>query len=109
MIPGVDYASITMGDLLDAAAAAHPDNDAVVMIDRPVRISYRQLKETCDLVAKGLIKLGVRKGDHVSIWATNVPEFIVLQFAIPKAAAVWVTVNIGSLKHEVEYVLRQSD
>ena len=109
MIPGVDYANITMGDLLDAAAGAYPDNDAVVMIDRPVRMSYRELKEQCDLLAKGLIRLGVQKGDHVSIWATNVPEFIVCQLGIPKAAAVWVTINIRALKHEVEYLLRQSD
>ena len=109
MLQRLNYANITMGDLLDAAAADHPDNDAVVMIDRPCRMSYRQLKETADLVAKGLIKLGVQKGDHVSIWATNVPEYVILQFAIPKTGAVWVTINIRSLKHEVEYLLKQSD
>jgi fatty-acyl-CoA synthase len=56
-----------------------------------------------------LIKLGVQKGEHISIWATNVPEYVILQFAIPKAGGVWVTVNIRSLKHEVEYLLKQSD
>jgi fatty-acyl-CoA synthase len=48
----VDYSKITMGDLLDAVAATYPDNDALVMIDRPCHMSYRELKETCDLVAK---------------------------------------------------------
>ena len=105
----IDYANITMGDLLDAVAAAYLEQDAVVMTDRPCRMSYRELKETTDLVAKGLIKLGVQPGDHVAIWATNVPEFVVLQFAIPKLAAVWVTINIRSLAHDVEYLLRQSD
>jgi fatty-acyl-CoA synthase len=109
MLDRIDYANTTMGDLLDAAATAYPDHDAVVMVDRPYRLSYAELKHTADLLAKGLIRLGVQPGDHVSIWATNVPEYVVLQFAIPKAAAVWVTINIRSLAHEVEYLLEQSD
>lgn len=69
----VDSAATTIGDLLDHAASAFPDRDAVVVIDRPCRMTYVQLKAEADAVAKGLIGLGLQPGDHVAIWATNLP------------------------------------
>jgi fatty-acyl-CoA synthase len=106
---GIDYATISMGELLNRIAARFPDNEAVVMIDRPVRLRYRELRETAANVAKALIRLGVQPGDKVAIWATNVPEYIILQFGIPMAGAVWVTINIRALRDEVQYLLERSD
>jgi fatty-acyl-CoA synthase len=60
-------------------------------------------------VAKGLLKLGVKKGDHVSIWAYNVPEWVILQFATAKIGAVLVTINTSYKSAELEYILNQSD
>ena len=62
-----------------------------------------------DRVARGLLRLGIGKGDHVAIWATNVPEWVVLQFATAKIGAVLVTVNTNYKSAELEYVLQQSD
>lgn len=99
----------TVGGLLDHTAALYPDNDALIYVDRNIRYTYRQFNEVCRRVAKGLIRLGVKKGDHVSIWAYNVPEWVVLQFATAKIGAVLVTVNTNYKSAELEYILNQSD
>jgi len=98
-----------MGQLLEDIARRYPDNDALVYPDRDLRYSYREFDAVCDRVAKGLLAMGVRKGDHVAIWATNVPEWVVLQFASAKIGAILVTVNTNYKAVELEYVLKQSD
>ncbi len=60
-------------------------------------------------MAKGLLKLGIRKGDNISIWAYNVPEWVILQFASAKIGAILVTVNTSYKSVELEYILDQSD
>lgn len=72
---------MTLGDLLDKVAEVYPDNDCVVCNDKPFRKTYKEFKEECDTTAKGLMALGVEKGSHVAIWATNYPECAVLMFA----------------------------
>ena len=52
---------------------------------------------------------GVGRGDRVAVWATNVPEWIVLQFALAKIGAILVTVNTALRAHEIDYLLRQSE
>jgi fatty-acyl-CoA synthase len=99
----------TMGGLLDHIAATYPGNDALVYPERGLRYSYRQFNEVCRQVAKGLLKLGIRKGDNVAIWAYNVPEWVILQFATAKIGAVLVTVNTAYKSAELEYILNQSD
>lgn len=100
---------ITIGDLLDKMAADYPDRDAVLYTDRPFRKTWSEFRDLCNLVARGLMALGVRKGDHVSIWATNYPEWLLAQFSTAKIGAVLVTVNTNYKIFEAEYLLRQSD
>ena len=99
----------TMGALLEDTARRFPDNDALVYPDRGLRLSYREFDALCDRVAKGLMAIGVKKGEHLAIWATNVPEWVVLQFATAKIGAVLVTINTSYKSAELEYVLNQSD
>lgn len=100
---------ITLGKLLDLQAEKYPNQDAVVYYHEKVRWSYSEFRDYVDKVARGLIKMGVRKGDHVAIWATNVPQWILTQFATAKIGAVLVTVNTNYKAFELEYLLRQSD
>ena len=100
---------MTLGDLLDKVATVYPDNDCVVCNDKPFRKTYKEFKEECDIVARGLMALGVEKGSHVAIWATNYPEWIVLMYATAKIGATLVTVNTNYKIFEAEYLLRQSD
>ncbi|MGB9803484.1 AMP-binding protein, partial [Desulfofundulus sp.] len=100
---------ITVGDLLDRAAALYPDNEALVYADRDLRYTYRQFQEVCNRAARGLMALGIKRGEHIAVWATNIPEWVVLQFASAKIGAVLVTVNTNYKVRELEYLLRQSD
>ncbi|MBO7659626.1 MAG: AMP-binding protein [Clostridia bacterium] len=100
---------MTLGDLLDRTAEVFPDTDAVFYNDRPFAKTYAEFRDTCNEVARGLLAIGVKKGGHVAIWATNYPEWIVLMFATAKIGATLVTVNTNYKIYEAEYLLRQSD
>ncbi|MGZ4030601.1 MAG: AMP-binding protein, partial [Tumebacillaceae bacterium] len=99
----------TVGNLLDDITAQYADKEALVYHDRGLRYTYREFNETCKQAAKGLMKLGIERGEHVAIWATNYPEWVVSQFATGKMGAVLVTVNTNYRTSELEYLLRQSD
>lgn len=99
----------TMGELLESVAREYPDQDALVYPDRQLRLSWKDLNRETDLVACGLLRMGLQKGDHVAIWASNVPEWVILQFATAKIGAVLVTINTSYQASELEYILRQSD
>ncbi|MCD6526076.1 MAG: AMP-binding protein [Desulfuromonas sp.] len=99
----------TVGGILEEMARRFSENDALVYPDRNLRYSYQQFDALCDRVAKGLLAMGVKKGDNLAVWATNVPEWVVLQFATAKIGAVLVTVNTSYKSTELDYVLKQSD
>ncbi|XJZ28919.1 AMP-binding protein [Bacillota bacterium Lsc_1132] len=101
--------SITIGKLLEQVANERPANEAVVYPDRNLRYTYKQFDEECRKAAKGLMKLGIKKDEHLAIWATNRPEWVVTQFATGKMGAVLVTVNTNYQAAELEYLLIQSD
>jgi fatty-acyl-CoA synthase len=98
-----------MGRLLDRISERFPDHDALVYPERGLRYTYREFNEVCRQVAKGLLRMGIKKGDNVSIWAYNVPEWVILQFATAKIGAVLVTVNTSYKSAELDYILDQSD
>ena len=100
---------ITMGDLLDRQAERFGGRDALVHVDWDVRYTWGQFRDECDRVARGLMALGIGKGDHVAIWSTNYPEWVIAQFATARIGAVLVTVNPAYRTHELEFLLRQSD
>jgi fatty-acyl-CoA synthase len=99
----------TVGALLDHIAAKYPTRDALIYPERGLRYTWSQFNERCRLVAKGLLAIGIRKGDNVAIWAYNVPEWVTLQFATAKIGAILVTVNTSYKSAELEYILGQSD
>ena len=101
--------SITIGDLLDKMADDYPNQDAVLYTDRPFRKTYSEFRDLCNTVAKGFLAMGIKKGDHVAIWATNYPEWLLTMFATAKIGAVMVTVNTNYKIFELEYLLKQSD
>ncbi len=104
-----NFLNITIGDWLARVANMYPDNDAVINVARGVRLNYRELDNKAREVAKALLKMGVKKGDHVAIWATNYPEWLYLLFGSAKIGAILVTVNTNYKIFELEYLLRQSD
>ncbi|MGE4297161.1 MAG: AMP-binding protein [Desulfovibrionaceae bacterium] len=101
--------NITLGQLLRETAQKYPDNDAVVYVDRNFRLTYRQFDDMVDRMAKGLMAMGIKKGDKVAVWATNVPYWVVMQFATARIGAVLLTVNTNYKIAELEYLLKQSE
>lgn len=101
--------SKTIGDLFDETAAKYPDNDALVYVDRGFRLTYKGFQKKVNKLAKALMALDIKRGDHIAVWAYNVPEWVLLQFASAKIGAILVTVNTYYKSHELEYLLKQSD
>lgn len=99
----------TLGGVLDDLSKHNPNGWAVRYTDRNYFRTWKELNDEADLIARGMMSLGVKKGDHVAIWATNTPEWILTLFAAAKIGAVLVTVNTNFKIFELEYLLRQSD
>jgi fatty-acyl-CoA synthase len=99
----------TLPGLLRRNALEIPGNDCIVAPEYNVRWSWREFDRLTNLVARGLLAMGIKKGDHVAIWATNLPEWMLTMFATSKIGAILVTVNTNYKQFEVEYLLRQSD
>ena len=110
---GTELLDLTIGDLLDRQAESHADREALIYrypeIGTELRLTYRQYRDEANRLAKGLLALGIAQGEHLAIWATNVPEWALLQMAAAKVGAVLVTVNTNYRASELEYVLRQGD
>jgi fatty-acyl-CoA synthase len=101
------WKSTTLGEMIDRIAGEYPDKEAIVSEDR--RMTYRELKAAVEEVARAFIALGLRKGDKVSIWMYNCPEWITIQLALGKIGAILVPVNTRFKSKEIEYSLWQSD
>jgi fatty-acyl-CoA synthase len=108
-LPEFEVGKITIGDLVDLVATQMPDQMAVEYLEPRISHTYKEFNEICKDVAKGLMAMGVKKGEHIAIWANNVPEWLYLQFGSPKMGAVLVTVNTNYRAFELEYLLKQSD
>jgi len=99
----------TIGAMLERQVHQFGSKEAVVYAKENVRYTFSEFNREVNSVAKSLLDLGVVKGEHIAVWATNVPEWLLLQFATAKIGAVLVTVNTNYQSTELEYVLKQSD
>jgi fatty-acyl-CoA synthase len=102
------YRDVTVGDLLTRLARALPSSDALVYEHAP-RYTFDALEREVRTIARGLIAAGVEHGERVVLWATNVPEWVVLQFALAKIGAILVTANTSLRARDMEYLLRQCE
>ncbi len=99
----------TIGQWLEKWATETPDKEAIVYSDRNLRFTYAQYNDRVNKLAKGLIEIGVGRGTHVGIWATNVPDWLTIMYACSKIGAVCVTVNTNYQQSELEYLCKDSD
>ncbi|HET7741096.1 MAG TPA: AMP-binding protein, partial [Mycobacterium sp.] len=89
-------------------AATYPDVEALVDVAQGLRYTYAELDAEIDIVARGLMGLGVEKGDRVGMWAPNCAEWVIVQYATAKIGAILVNINPAYRTHELAYVLNQS-
>lgn len=104
----------TIGRLLEDNASAWPDCEALVYPvlgeeGREVRYTWSELNLEVDRLARGLMALGVKKGDRVAIWATNRPQWLTVMYATAKIGAILITVNTHYRQAEIGYLLHQSE
>lgn len=104
-----DVIDATFSDVLDTMAEKYPDQYVFKYPTLDYTRTYEQFRRDVDECAAALISLGVKAGDHVAVWATNVPEWFITFWATTKIGAVLVTVNTAYKIHEIEYLLKQSD
>ena len=98
----------TIGQYFDRITAEVPGNEALVSLHQGLRYSYSELHRQVELAARGLMALGVGKGDRVGIWSPNNAEWVIVQYATAKIGAVLVNINPAYRAYELEYALQQS-
>ena len=98
----------TIGDALDTAARTYSNSPALVSCHQNQRLSFAELSAAVERFARGLMHLGVQKGDRVGIWATNCSEWVIVQFATAKIGAILVNVNPAYRAYELKFALEQS-
>ncbi len=99
----------TIGALLEENAKKYGNQTAVVYSDENIRYSWRQLNRLADEAAKGFLAIGVKAGNHIAMWGTNRPEWLITQFAAAKIGAALVAMNPEWKTEDLEYALKQSD
>src|SRR5262249_42045772 len=100
---------LTIGQVLAETARKFPMREALVFFQSSMRMNYTEFAGAVSDVAKGLLALGIKPGEHVGIWATNVPEWVLLQFGAASIGVVLVTINSAYRPFELRYTLDQSD
>ena len=99
----------TIGAVLTEQAVRFPDKEFIVYPDRDLRFTYRQFDARVDAMAKGFLAIGLKKGDHLGIWANNVPDWLTILFASARIGVTLVTINTNYKLHELEFLIKQSD
>lgn len=99
----------TIGAMLNRIAARYPENEALVSVHQNIRWTYREFLLQVNSLARGLMALGVERGDRVAIWAMNYAEWTLTQFATAKIGAILVNINPSYRVFELEYALKQAE
>jgi fatty-acyl-CoA synthase len=99
----------TIGAMLNRIATQYPDNEALVSVHQNIRWTYREFLLQVNSLARGLMALGVERGDRVAIWAMNYAEWTLTQFATAKIGAILVNINPDYRVFELEYALKQAE
>ncbi|MDR2672466.1 MAG: AMP-binding protein [Coriobacteriales bacterium] len=103
------HSELTIGQYFAEQVQRDPDHDFVVYPDRQLRWSYGDFDARTDNLAKGLLAIGMKPGDHLGVWARNIPDWLTFMYATAKVGIVLVTMNPAYKSHELDYVLKQSD
>ncbi len=104
-----EFLTRTLGEQLAAMARKYPNDNMLKYTDRDYERTWKEFDEECEIIARGFMALGLKKGDKISIWATNVPAWLLTFFGSAKMGGILVTVNTSYKLFELDYQLKQSD
>jgi fatty-acyl-CoA synthase len=105
----MELSNRTLGQWMEHWAETTPDREYLVYSDRNLRFTWQQFNRRVDDMAKGLMAIGVEKGTHIGIWATNVPDWLTFLYAGAKIGAILVTVNTSYKQSELEFLVKDAD
>ena len=103
------HTELTIGQYFRNQVAIDPEHECIIYPDRSLRWSYKDFDERTDNLARGMLAIGLKPGDHLGVWARNIPDWLTFMFATAKIGVVLVTVNPVYKSHELAYVIKQSD
>ena len=106
--PARPLLELTIGDLLQQTADRYPERPALVSRHQDRRLTWAELSNEADRVARGLWSLGIRRGDRVGLWSTNCAEWIMMHMGCARAGAALVNVNPAYRSHELQFTLTRS-
>ena len=92
----MEYIEKTLGQVLRERAQAQPDHDFIIYADRDLHFTYGEFDKRVDDLAKGFLAMGLKKGDHIGLWATNVPDWNTILFASARLGLVFVIDTAGA-------------
>ncbi|MDR3135391.1 MAG: AMP-binding protein [Deltaproteobacteria bacterium] len=105
-----DYlVNMTLGQVLERNARDYPNEDALIYPAKERRYTWASLNDEVDRLARAMLSIGIKREDRISIWATNVPQWLTTLYASAKIGAILVTVNTHYRKAEIEFLLKQSE
>src|SRR3974390_402121 len=107
-ISDIPLLGLTIGDLFDQTVEQYPDQPALISRHQNIRLTYRELQDQVNQCARGLMALGLQKGQRIGIWSPNRTEWCITQFATSKIGAILVNINPAYRLNELEYALKQS-
>jgi fatty-acyl-CoA synthase len=99
---------LTVGDLLHRTASRYPGNLAVASLHQSKRMTWAELSDAADRVARGLWSLGIRRGDRVGLWSRNCIEWLMMHMGCARSGAALVNVNPAYRSFELQYTLTRS-
>ncbi len=105
----VPLLNLTLSEALAETARKCPHREALIVCHEGVRLTWSELDGEVTRTARGLAGLGLRPGDRAGIWASNCLEWVLLQYAAPRAGVILVNVNPAYRSHELSYVLAKSN
>jgi fatty-acyl-CoA synthase len=98
----------TIGENLARTVAVHGANEAIVSVHQSIRWTYAELADRVEVLARGLLGMGLEKGDRLGLWSPNHAEWTQLQYATAEIGVVLVNINPAYRSHELAFVLDQS-
>ncbi|MBI9091422.1 MAG: AMP-binding protein [Desulfobacterium sp.] len=107
--PEIKVGETTIGNIVDILAENFGDNSGLEYHSLGIKHTFKEFRQVCNHVAKGLMALDIERGEKVAIWANNLPEWVYTQYGSARMGAILVTVNTSYRSAELEYLLEQSD
>jgi fatty-acyl-CoA synthase len=99
----------TIGQAIAEIAKTYYSRDALIHTEMAVRYDYGQLSRQIDRTARGFLHQGVKKGDRIALWSSNIPEWIFSMLALAKIGALVVPIDPAASVETLHYILKQSE